>query len=176
MRAVIIWKILLIGFHFDIRCEKVSNIMLKFSPLQFNYELNIWKYIENWSLTRSSELFFKYLGPQIPLKNGSVLKMNLWVSGVKWDWPRQWFWFIFEKNKQTPWCNFLKCFKKIASWFFAWFLHKSEASKSMVGVCLIWGLTPKGPFWALKHFWGIFGAYNIWKTTSNFWSIIDFQC
>ena len=41
MRAVIIWKILLIGFHFDIRCEKVSNIMLTFSPLQFSYELGL---------------------------------------------------------------------------------------------------------------------------------------
>ena len=41
LRAVIISKILLIGFHFDISCEKVSNIMLEFLPLQFNYNLNI---------------------------------------------------------------------------------------------------------------------------------------
>ena len=27
-----------------------------------------------------------------------------------------WFLFIFWQNKQTPWCNLLKGFKKIASW------------------------------------------------------------
>ena len=30
LRAVIIWKILLIDFHFDIRGGKGSNVMLKF--------------------------------------------------------------------------------------------------------------------------------------------------
>ena len=24
--------------------------------------------------------------------------------------------YFWEKNKQTPWCNLIKCFKKIASW------------------------------------------------------------
>ena len=68
-------------------------------------------------MTKRSNFFFKYLSPQISLKNGSVLKTNLWVSGFKWNWPQPWFLFIFGKNKQTPWCNLLKCFKKIASWF-----------------------------------------------------------
>ena len=45
--------------------------------------------------------------------------------------------------------------------FFAWFLHKSEVS--MVGVCLIWDLTSKGPFWVLNHFWVIFA----WSSCSD---------
>ena len=57
---------------------------------------------------------------------------------------------------------------------FARFLQKSEAS--MVGVNLIWNLTLKGSFWVLNHFWGIFSGLDIWKTTRNFWSIINFQC
>ena len=67
-----------------------------------------------------------------------------------------------------------KVFIKDCIMVFAWFLHKSEAS--MVGVCLNWDLTSKGPFWALNHFLGIFGGWDIWKTTWNFWSIINFQC
>ena len=65
-------------------------------------------------------------------------------------------------------------FSKNCIMVIAWFLFKSEAF--MVGVCLIWDLTYKGPFWALKHFWGIFTGCDIWKTTSNFWSINNFQC
>ena len=150
MRAVIIWKILLIGFHFDIRCEKVSNIMLKFSPLQLNYEQNIWKYIENWSLTRSSELLFKYLGPEKSLKNGSVLKTNLWMSRFKWDWPQTMRAFHFLKNQTESMVQPLKVFLKGCIVDFAWFLQKLEAS--MVGVSLIWNATSKGSFWVLNHF------------------------
>ena len=68
-------------------------------------------------MTKSSELLFKYLGLQISLKNGSVLKMDLWISIFKWDWSQPWELFIFGKIKQKPWCNRLKCFKKIAPWF-----------------------------------------------------------
>ena len=39
-----------------------------------------------------------------------------------------------------------------------------------------WDLTPKGTLWALNHFWGVFAGSDIWKTTLNFWSIINFQC
>ena len=132
LRAVIIWKILLIGFHFDIRCEKVSNVMLKFWPLQFNYELNIWKYNENLSLTRSSDLLYKYLGPQIFLRNGSVLKTNHWMSVFKWDWPQTMGAFNFLKIQTETMVQPLKLFLKGCIVDFAWFLQKLEAS--MVGV------------------------------------------
>ena len=58
--------------------------------------------------------------------------------------------------------------------FFAWFLQKSEAS--MVGVCFIWDLISKGPFWVLNHFLGIFGGEDFWKPILNFLSIINFWC
>ena len=71
--------------------------------------------INDWQ--KKSELVFKYLGPKISLKNGSVLKTNLIMSHFKWDWPQPWELFIFGKIKQKPRCNLLKCLKKIAPWF-----------------------------------------------------------
>ena len=76
--------------------------------------------------------------------------------------PNNGIFLFFGKIKQKPWCNILKCLKKITPWYLPDFFQKSEAS--MVGVCVIWDLTSKSPFWALKHFWGIFGGCNIWKT------------
>ena len=125
-------------------------------------------------MTRSSELFFKYLGPQISLKNGSLLKTNLWMSGFKWDLPQTMGAFNFLKNQTETMVKPLKVFLKGCIMDFAWFLQKLEAS--MIGVCLICDLTSKGPFWVLNHFWGIFAGWDIWKTNLNFWSIINFQC
>ena len=56
MRALIIWKVLLIGFHFDIRANKVLDIFLKFFQSQFILTLNI-KHVENKQLAGSSVLF-----------------------------------------------------------------------------------------------------------------------
>ena len=128
-----------VKFFLEITCDrinysgyKICNIfidtikfwiptgLVQFSLFQFVFILdfeNVRIYIKNQWLTKRSDFFFKYLSPQISLKNYSVLKMNLWISGFKWNWPQPWFLFIFGKNKQTPWCNLLKCFKKIASWF-----------------------------------------------------------
>ena len=64
-------------------------------------------------MTKSSELLLKYLSPQISLKNGSVLKTDLWMSGFAWDWPQPLELFIFRKIEQNPSCNVLNCFKKI---------------------------------------------------------------
>ena len=93
-------------------------------------------------MTRSSGLFFKYLRPLISLKNGSVLKVNLWMSGFKWDWPQQWELFIFGKNKQNPWCNLVKSFKKVAPWF----CQTSPEIRSLHG----WGLSHLKPY--IKRF------------------------
>ena len=71
--------------------------------------------------------------------------------------------FYFWKNLTKTMVQSFKVFLKDYTMGFAWFLHKLEAF--MAGVCLIWDLTSKGPFWALNHFWGIFGGGNIWKTT-----------
>ena len=68
-------------------------------------------------MTKTSELFCKYLGPLISLKNGSVLKTDLYTSGFKWDWPQPWELFIFGKIKQKARCKLLKWLKKIAPWF-----------------------------------------------------------
>ena len=125
-------------------------------------------------MTESPELFLKYLGPQISLKNGSVLKTNLWMSGFKWDWPQPWGLFIFGEKKTVTIMQSFKVFLKDCTVVFACFFQKSEPS--MVRVCLIWDLISKGPFWVLNHFWGIFLGRDIWKATLNFWSMINFQC
>ena len=67
---------------------------------------------DNYGLTKSSELVFKYLDPQISLKNGSVLKT---VS--KETDPNHWSFLLFWKIQQKPRCDLFKCFKKIAPWF-----------------------------------------------------------
>ena len=48
MRAIISWKVILIGFHFDIRDNRISNVLPKFlhffrliQELQENGPLNI---------------------------------------------------------------------------------------------------------------------------------------
>ena len=64
---------------------------------------NLKIYIENYWLTKRSNFFFNYLSPQISLKNGSVLKTNLWILGFKWNWLQPWFLFNFSKNKKLPW-------------------------------------------------------------------------
>ena len=69
---------------------------------------------------------FKYLGLQISLKNGLVLKTDLWMSSFKWDWPQPWELFIFWQIKQKAWLNLLKCSKRLLQFFclvgfwFAW--------------------------------------------------------
>ena len=62
--------------------EEILTISICFWSLLFE---NVWKYTRNQWLISSSKLFFKYLSTQISLKNGSVLKMVLWISGFKWD-------------------------------------------------------------------------------------------
>ena len=50
MRDLIIWKILLIGFHFDIRDNKVSNLMSRNATKSDFRGAKMWKYakyIEN---------------------------------------------------------------------------------------------------------------------------------
>ena len=62
MRDLIIWKILLIGFHFDIRDNKVSNILQKMSQSDFG-GAKMWKYANTLKINDfyKSVLFYKYL-------------------------------------------------------------------------------------------------------------------
>ena len=98
-------------------------------------------------------------------------QMNLWVSRFKWDWPQTMGTFHFLKNQTETIVQPLKLFLKGCIMDCALFLQKLEAS--MVGVFLISYLTSKGSFWVLNHFWGIFLGRDIWKTTLNFWSMIN---
>ena len=112
-------------------------------------------------MTKCSVLVFKYLSPEISLKNGSVLKTNLWVSRFKWDWPQTMGTFHFLKNQTESMVQPLKVFLKGCIVDFALFLQKLEAS--MVGVSLIWNVAPRGSFWVLNHFLGIFPGRDICK-------------
>ena len=76
------------------------------------------------------------------------------------------FWFREQSGKNHG-AIFLKHFKSLHHCF-----QKQKAP--IVGFTLIWNLTSKGPFWVLNHFWGIFSGRDIWETTPNFWSIINF--
>ena len=115
-------------------------------------------------MTKRSDFFFKYLSPQISLKNGSVLKTNLWVSGFKWNWPQPWFLFIFGKNKQTPWCNLLTCFKKIASWCL--FIFAKNKQKPRLGSLLFetWHTKVRFEYWTIfeGYLWAEIFEKEIW--------------
>ena len=119
-------------------------------------------------MTKSSELDFKYLGPQISLKNGSVLKTDLWISGFRWDWPQPWELFIFWKIKQKPWCNLLMCFKKIAPWFLP---DCSRNQKPQWSGCVSFETWyPKVRF----EYWTIFEGYLRARIFKNqFWFFIQ---
>ena len=124
-------------------------------------------------MTKSSELVFKYFDLQISLKIGSVLKRDLQMSGFKWDRPQPWKLLISGEIWQKTRCNLFYNTLKACTMVFARVLQKSEAS--VVGVCLIWDLLSKDPFWVLNHFWGIFSRWDIWKPTLIFLSIINVQ-
>ena len=71
---------------FDNNTQTSSNALIFFPFFQFVFIFdfeNLQICIENYGLTKSSEVFIKYLSPQIALKNGSVLKTDLWMSGFK---------------------------------------------------------------------------------------------
>ena len=82
--------------------------------------------------------------------------------------------FYFLRNLTETMVQSFNVFSKDCSMVFAWLLTKFEAS--MVGVCLIWNLISKGPFWVLNFFWGIFAGQDIQKPILIFFSIINFQC
>ena len=86
-------------------------------------------------------------------KNGSTLKTDIWMSGFKCDWLQPWELFIFGKIKQKPWCNLLKCFKKIAPWFLPDFSRNQKPP--WLGSVSFYTWHPKVRF----------ASRDIWKTT-----------
>ena len=127
--------------------------------------------INHWPEVQSC--FSNISAHKYPSKMVQYSKRTFGCQVFKWDWPQTMWAFNFLKNQTETMVQPLKVFLKGCIMDFAWFLQKLEAS--MAGVCLIWDLTSKGPFWVLNHFWGIFASWDIWKTTLIFWSIIDFQ-
>ena len=80
------------------------------------------------------------------------------------------FWRNQAKSMMHPFKNTFKGCTMLSVWFF------KKWKVPMVGVSLIWKVTPRGSFWVLNHFWGIFLGRDSWKATLNFWSMINFQC
>ena len=119
------------------------------------------------------------------LKMSSFLKNTLKIND--WSKLQNCFWNISARkypskmvqySKRTFGCQFSnETDPNHGSFLFLEKLNRfPQISESMDEVYLIWTLTLKGSFWVLNHFWGIFSGRDIWKTTRNFWSIINFQC
>ena len=104
-------------------------------------------------MTKSSMLFLKFLRLQITLKNGSVLKTNLGMSGLKWDIPQPCRLLIYWEIRQKTWCILFKTLLKNAP-LFLFFIFKDKKLPWLGSVSFqTWH--PKVRF----EYWTIFEGY-----------------